>query len=84
MKHNYFGLPSRTGPALKKKDKTKRPIFRGLDFEDKACRRKVRFPNEREARLRADYLRAAYPSESEKTAYACEYCGGWHLATKRT
>lgn len=60
-----------------------KPIFRGLDFEGKSCTRKVRFANEREALERAGYLAVAHPTELGKCAYACEFCGGWHLATRR-
>jgi len=66
---------------MAKRPRSAKPIFRGLDYEDRACKRKKRFGSEGEARVRAAYLRSAYPDDSTKTIYSCEFCGGWHLAT---
>jgi hypothetical protein len=68
---------------MPKKSRTSKPIFRGLDFEGKACTRKKRFGSEGEARTHAAYIYSLYPDEPAKTTYACEFCGGWHLATVR-
>ena len=77
----YGTCANRKKRVMPKRPRSSKPIFRGLDFEDKACKRKKRFASEGEARMRAAYLQSLYPDESAKSTYACEFCGGWHLAT---
>jgi hypothetical protein len=68
---------------MPRKPRSSKPIFRGLNFEDKACTRKKRFGSEGEARTHAAFIHSLYPNEPAKSTYACEFCGGWHLATVR-
>ncbi|MDQ2817234.1 MAG: hypothetical protein M3T49_03365 [Candidatus Eremiobacteraeota bacterium] len=69
---------------MRRRGRAVKPIFRGLDFEQRACTRKVRFANERAAAERAAYLTACYPGQERQDVYGCEFCGGWHLATRRS
>ena len=68
---------------MPKRPRGAKPIFRGLDHERRSCTRKKRFSNAGAAANHAAYLRSAYPDTPTMTAYGCEFCGGWHLATAR-
>ena len=70
--------------VMPRRPRSSKPIFRGLDFENKACTRKKRFASEGLARTHAAYIQSLYPDEPAKSTYACEFCGGWHLATINT
>jgi hypothetical protein len=66
--------------TMKKRPRTDKPVFRGLDHERRSCTAKKRFSNPGAARAHAAYLRSAYPDTPPMTEYSCEFCGGWHLA----
>lgn len=52
-----------------------------------SCTHKRRFTSKAKARQHGIRFRNGHVSRGKKkagyTVYACEFCGGWHLATKR-
>lgn len=47
------------------------------ELEERACKRKTRYPNQRQALEAQALVRLQYGHD--KGIYQCKYCGGWHL-----